>query len=77
MIVTMPPTLSSIATRANTISWAVVAMLRDVFRRSMLSGVHGRMRTDASHFRHTSLFQSEHGVSFMKDMKRITIMNQG
>jgi len=72
--ITTPPSATLVATRARTIVGAAVATLRGVFRRSLLSGVHGSMRVGACHFSHTGFFQSEHGVECRK---RVTLANQG
>jgi len=66
-----------VATRARTNVGATVATLRGVFRRSLLSGVHGSMRAGACHFSHTGFFQSEHGASLVECRKRVTLANQG
>lgn len=60
MTVTTSLALTLVATRESTVSYAMVSMLKGVFRRSLLSGVYGRIRTDASHFSHINFFQSEH-----------------
>lgn len=71
------PTLVLVTTRASTISWEVVSTLRGVFKRLLLSGVRDKMRTDASHFRDTNFFQSEHGMGLIEGKNRITLANQG
>lgn len=76
MMVTALPASALVSTRASTISWAAIAMLRFVLRRPLLSGVHDGMRTGASHFIHTSFFQSEHGAVLIESRKRITLDNQ-
>lgn len=55
---------------------ATVATLGGVIKRLLLTCVHGSVRTIACHFRHIYFFQSEQGMSLIKDRKRITLANQ-
>lgn len=77
MAVTTSPAPPLVATRANTVVSATISMLRVIFRRSLLSGVHEKLRISASHFSHTNFFHSDRGADLIKAMHMITLANQG